>query len=245
MDPDHQRHELTDFQKGEIQALQPFLSHREIAAELGIPRTTIISFLSRTKERESINNLPHSGRPHKTSLSDDRYIVRTAELQTHVPLTELRTDIGLNVCDQTIHGRLRESGIRKRKALNRPLLSEKHAAKRRKWAREHQHWTIDDWRKVAWSDECAVQRDSDIRKLWVFRRQTKSGKYVLKNIRGKSKGGGILHMIWACFVGNKLGPIAFLNGSVNAQVYIDVLANKFLPFIDVLNADSISNIVFQ
>ena len=195
MDPDHQRHELTDFQKGEIQALEPFLSHSEIAAELGIPRTTIISFLSCTKEHESINNLPRSGRPRKTSLSDDRYIIRTAERQKHMPLGELRMDIGLNMCDQTIHGRLRESGIRKRKALNRPLLSEKHAAKRRKWAREHQYWTINDWRKVAWSDECAVQHDCDIRKLWVSRRQTKNEKYALKNIRGKSKGGGISHMI--------------------------------------------------
>ena len=52
-------------------------------------------------------------------------------------------------------------------------------------------------------------------------------------------------MIWGCFVGNKLGPIAFINGMENSQVYIDIIANIFLSFIDALNADGITDIVFQ
>jgi len=52
-------------------------------------------------------------------------------------------------------------------------------------------------------------------------------------------------MIWGCFVGDKLGPIAFINGTVNTQVYVDILENVFLPFIDALSADGITDIVFQ
>jgi len=50
MDDKRQRHELTDFQKGEIVALAPYFSHTEIANQLDIPRTTVISFL------ESVRN---------------------------------------------------------------------------------------------------------------------------------------------------------------------------------------------
>ena len=52
-------------------------------------------------------------------------------------------------------------------------------------------------------------------------------------------------MIWGCFIGNKLGSIAFIDGTVNRHIYVDVLYEVLLPFIDVLNADGITNIVFQ
>ena len=52
-------------------------------------------------------------------------------------------------------------------------------------------------------------------------------------------------MIWACFMSDKLGPIVFINGMVNAEVYINVLTNSLLPFIDTLNPNDPSNIAFQ
>ena len=57
------RHELTDAQKGTILALIPLYSHAEIGARLDINSQTISHFVSRTRERESIENLPHPGRP--------------------------------------------------------------------------------------------------------------------------------------------------------------------------------------
>ena len=242
---ERQRKELTAFQKGQIEGRASFMSHAEIGDELGIPCRTVSSFLERVKTRHTINNFPHPGAPRKTSAADDRYIVRTTESETRIPLAELRIQTNLDVSEQTLRRRLHEEGIRKWKAVNRPLLTKEHAAKRLKWAKAHQHWMRKDWEKVAWSDECAVQRDSNPRKVWVFRRQNDSEKYAPKNIRGKAKGGGVSQMIWSCFMGNKLGPITFIDGSVNIQVYINVPVDSLLPFIDALNADSITDIVFQ
>jgi len=90
-----------------------------------------------------------------------------------------------------------------------------------------------------------VQKDSDPRQVWVFWRQNDREKYAPKNIQGKSKGGNVSQMIWGCFVSDKLGPIAFIDGTINTQVHIDVLADIFLPFIDALSADGITDIVFQ
>src|SRR5436305_108108 len=81
--------------------------------------------------------------------------------QTRVPLAELRHITNVPISERTIRRQLKESGIRKWKAVIRPLLMNMHAAERLKWAREHQHWTRDDWIKVAWSDESAIQKDSD------------------------------------------------------------------------------------
>ena len=139
MDPERQRHELTDFQKGQIEGLRHYLSHTEIASQLDISRTMVTSFLERLDERQSIDNLPCPGRPRKTSVADDSYIVRTVESHTRVPLAELRVDTGINVCEQTIRRRLRESGIRKWRALDRPLLTKMHVRKHHEWAKAHQH----------------------------------------------------------------------------------------------------------
>src|SRR5436305_1687586 len=67
--------------------------------------------------------------------------------------------------------------------------------------------------------------------------KTKHEKYDKKNIRGKAKGGDLFQMIWECFVGNKLGPIVFINGMVNTNGYISLLQDNLLPFIDALIAD--------
>ena len=90
-----------------------------------------------------------------------------------------------------------------------------------------------------------MKKDSDPREIWVFRRQCKGEKYAPKNVRPRTKNGGVSQMIWGCFVGNKLGPIALIDGTVNTAVYIDVLGDKFLSFIDALHADGIMNIVYQ
>ena len=153
--------------------------------------------------------------------------------------------MGLNVCEQTIRRRLKEAGIRKWKAVKRALLTQKRATNHLKWSKAHRHWTVEDWGKVAWSDECAVQKDSDPRQLYVFRRQNKEEKYTIKNIQPKSRDGDISQMIWGCFVGNKPGPIAFVSGTVNKDAYIDILTNTLLPFINALAADGLTNIVFQ
>ena len=52
-------------------------------------------------------------------------------------------------------------------------------------------------------------------------------------------------MVWACFSNNKLGPITFINGACNSHVYISILETKLVPFIQALQGDGITNIIFQ
>jgi hypothetical protein len=52
-------------------------------------------------------------------------------------------------------------------------------------------------------------------------------------------------MIWAGFVGNKLGPIVYINGTVNSDVYIDIVRQDLLPYLDALTEDGTTDIVFQ
>jgi 2C-methyl-D-erythritol 2,4-cyclodiphosphate synthase len=51
--------------------------------------------------------------------------------------------------------------------------------------------------------------------------------------------------MWGCFSGNNLGPIVFINETVNMDIYIAILHENLLPHIDAIIADSTSHLVFQ
>jgi transposase len=240
-----QRHELTAFQKGEIIALASEHSHAEIATRLGIPRSTITYFLQRVRNRGSVDNIHRPGRPRKTSKSADRLLIRNAEVDTHIPLQQLKNAINIDISTRTIQRRLMESGIRKWRAVERPLLRKEHAVKRLEWAKIHRNWTVNDWRRVCWSDECAVAKDSRQSKIWVFRHQNMREKYDPKNIQPRSRDGSLSQMIWACFIGNKLGPIVFFKGVVNQDIYQTMIKESLVPFIEALQADGYPISEFQ
>jgi hypothetical protein len=52
-------------------------------------------------------------------------------------------------------------------------------------------------------------------------------------------------MIWACFIANKLGPIGFVKGMVNSDSYIQMMMRNFVPFVEALNEEGITNVEFQ
>ena len=231
------KHELTDAQKMEIVALEPHFSHAEIGEQLQLDRSTITKFIERYKNRNSIENLSRPGRPRKTSKSEDRWLIQKAESQTKVPFKELKNIVNIDVSKRTLQRRLCQVGIRKWRAVTRVVLTKEHAKKRLAWAHAHEHFTVEDWRKVIWSDECLVKRDSDSHVVWVFRRQTKSEKYASKNIKGKRWQDSYSVMMWGCFIGDKLGPIAFFDGMVHKENYVEMLSQCFLSFLEALHTD--------
>ena len=117
MNAERQYHTLRDFEKGEIYALIPYLSQHEIGQRLSISQQKISSCIRRSTAHQLFENLPEPGRPRKTSAADNHYIVRTAERETRIALAELHQDINIDISEQTIRRRLKEAGIKKRKAF--------------------------------------------------------------------------------------------------------------------------------
>src|SRR5438477_530427 len=91
-------------------------SYTEISEELHIPRAMVQHFLERFQQRGSEENLPHTGRPRKTSTLFDRALVDIALTHPDIPYTVLRDISNSNISMSTIHRRLREKGIRKWRA---------------------------------------------------------------------------------------------------------------------------------
>src|SRR5579864_7746923 len=81
--------------------------------------------------------------------------------------------------------------------------------------------------------------------VWVWRHQNKKKKYLSKNVKGKKRDGDISQMIWGCFAGNKLSPIVFVNDNITQAVYMRILKQNLMKYIEVLKEEGLNKVVFQ
>lgn len=114
-------------------------------------------------------------------------------------------------------------GYRRFHARRKPPITETNRRKRLAWAREHEHWTIDQWRNVLWTDETWVTGGHH-RRVWVTRRpgeEFNENCIVERHVR---KSGW---MFWGSFCGIGLngllkGPAFFWEkdwGSIGEDTY--------------------------
>ena len=64
---------------------------------------------------------------------------------------------------------LKKRGYQRRVALRKPPVTEKNRVLRLEWAREHLHWTEEQWYSILWTDETWVNPGHH-RKIWVTRK---------------------------------------------------------------------------
>ena len=67
-------------------------------------------------------------------------------------VNELKNQTYVNVCSKTIQRRLKEKGLIWKKC-KKPYVIEKNRKARLAFAREHLGWSLDQWKRVLWSDE--------------------------------------------------------------------------------------------
>ena len=60
---------------------------------------------------------------------------------------------GRNVSQSTVHRTLLRMGLRSCRPVRVPIMTTVHRQKRLQWARGRRNWTLEQWKKVAWSDE--------------------------------------------------------------------------------------------
>ncbi len=82
--------------------------------------------------------------------------------------TRYNQDLQNTISEHTTHRTLKQMGSSSRRPHRVPLLSDKNSTRRIQFTQDHQNWTIEDWKYVAWSDESRfLLRHSDGRvRIW-------------------------------------------------------------------------------
>lgn len=213
------------------------LSNREIGRKIGrseaavrrVKRAASASGTSATPCRK-----PGSGRPKKTNKRTDKLLEREVKRDPFITAKELKGNYNSlleNVSVRTLQRRLQKDlHLPCRRAVQKPLLTEKMKKQRLDFCKKYEHWTSQDWSKVIFSDESTfktVSKDKrNVRRPVGADRFDK--KYTVKTVKFPAS-----VMVWGCFSGEKgTGGVYFLdkNVTMNQNLYINVLNNHMLPF---------------
>ena len=148
-----------------------------------------------------------------------------------LPLRDITNIIGLPISETTVHHRQSEAGLGSYVAAQKPGLSAEQMDARLHWALRYKDWTIEDWKKVIWSDESSLWMGANSCRQWVIRppEERLNPKYVKRTF----KNAHVKVMVWACFSGERLGPLIVCDeGGIGANEYMDILYDGLFSLVD-------------
>ena len=118
--------------------------------------------------------------------------------------SDLNTALGAHkVSRSTISKLMMKKHLNSYLATKKPLFSIKERLKQRKWCKERAAWTVEQWRKVTFSDESNFELTN--RKKRVVVMSYKNEKYNPCFIMSRGQGGGGSIGIWGCIAGSSNG----------------------------------------
>ena len=107
------------------------------------------------------------------------------------------------VSESTVLNILREQKISSVKPSRKPGLTQLMRAFRLQFCLDHQYWTLEDWKKVIWTDETSVILGVRRGAVRIWRRADEA--YVKSAVRNRWKGFSEF-MFWAAFTYDHKGP---------------------------------------
>ena len=109
---------------------------------------------------------------------------------------------------------------------NCPLLSAKHCKAHLDYAYAHKDWTVEDWKRVVWSDETKINHLGSDGRKWVWKRLREGLGDRLVEGTVKFKGGSV--MIWGCMTWKGVGYAAKTDGRIDSELYLQILKDDLL-----------------
>lgn len=206
-------------------------SIREIAQKIGVSKSTVWKYQNTSTEDVEKKT---KTRPKLIKDGDWRIVTRalkTGDLETANDIKSiLRNQLEINVSTRTIRRKLQDSGFRAKEKVKKPKFSQKNIKERYSFAKRYKDWTIEDWKRVIWSDETKINRFQSDGKAWCWKHKDESLKP--HHVKQTVKHGGGNIMIWGCMTWNGVGFMCKINETMNQKIYAEILQGELLDTIN-------------
>ena len=150
---------------------------------VNLPKSTIRNFCKAPRARRLRRGIP--GRPFSLTARTVRYlafVIRKGWCGRRLSWSRLKALEKLGCSTRTIGRALAKLGYHRCVACKRPFITYKQTKTRTKWARRHLCWTLNNWTRVVWSDECSFIMGERGRLLVTRRRGERYYKDCLQSV---------------------------------------------------------------
>jgi transposase len=218
-------------------------SAKRIAASTGYGIATVSRL--RSKHRPQLST-PSAGRPAKlssTNIHHAQHLISSGKAETAVDVAKVLANVtNQSISAQTVCCSLKVAGMKAVVKKKRPFLSKKHRKQRMDFALTHQHWTVEDWKKVVWSDETKINRMGSDGRKWVWK---KAGEDLSDRlVEGTKQFGGGSVMVWGCMLWDGVGYACKIDGRMDADLYVKILDEDLQASINYFGKTA-EDIIFQ
>lgn len=172
-----------------------------------------------------------------------KYKLRHGYLKDARDVCKYLKGIGYMISYRATRYLIRQLGFKACLKKKTAFLKHIHMKRRLKWANEHSNWTVDDWKKVIFSDETKIN-------LW-----GSDGAEYTYRLRGdpilphhykptmKHDGGSL--MIWGCITSFGLGYACRIDDyPMDSDVYIHILSTSYKDTLDYYQLQN-NDVIFQ
>ena len=109
-----------------------------------------------------------------TNVCHAIHLITTWRAENAVQVTKtLRNVINKPLSLSTVCLHLKKTGMKAVVKKKRPLLYTKHRKSHLDFAHAHKDWTVEDWKRVIWSDETKINRLGSDGRKWVWKGQVR------------------------------------------------------------------------
>lgn len=213
-----------------ISLLNSGLSTRAVASQTGVSKSKVCNI---AKEMLPNKENLKAGRPSILSPRDKRAIsmqIQSGRAETAVEIAQnLNPTFSSPVSVQTIRNALKKDDFKAVAKKKKPYLSARHRKQCLAFALKYQNWTLEDWKRVIWSDETKINRFGSDGKKYVWKKRQQP--LLVREVDSTVKHGGGNIMVWACMGWNGVGIMVEVEGRMNADQYVHILEEGLLESI--------------
>ena len=125
---------------------------------------------------------------------------------------------------------------------NEPLLTPRHRRNRLDRAIAHQDWTVEDWKRVIFSDETKTNRLGSDGRKWAWKLPGEG--LTDRPVQGTPKLGGGAVMVWGCMSHAGVRNCCRMDGRMDGDLYTAILDEDMMDSISHFSQTP-SDIAFQ
>src|SRR5207245_9328015 len=173
--------------------------------------------------QKSIGGCPSKLSP--SNICHAQYLITSGKVENAVQVTKALTSItNQPLSASTVCLHLKNAGMKAVIKSKCPLLSARHCKACLDFAYAHKDWTVDDWKKVVWSDETKINCLGSDGCKWAWK---KAGEGLSDRlIEGTVKFGGGSVMMWGCMTWQGVGFAAKIDGRMDGDIYLQILKDE-------------------